>query len=101
MKKLICCLAAPLLLCSGCGLWSAYTPLEAVETVETLGVDADGGTRVSVTTGADEDAERIDETGETLSIALDRLRDRSLHGGLFYGHTQYLLLGESYARAGV
>ena len=101
MKKCIWLIPALMLLCSGCALWGSNTPLEAVEAVETMGVDADGGTRVSVATGADQNAEHIDETGETLPLALDKLRDRSEHGGLFYGHTQYLLLGESYARAGV
>lgn len=99
MKKLLLLLPA-LLVCSGCGLRAAHPPLEAIEAVETMGVDLQDGTRVSVTTGG-EDAERIGETGENLPLALDALRGRSLHGGLFYGHTQYLLLGETYARAGV
>lgn len=101
MKKLLLTLLPALLLCSGCGLRADHPPLEAIEAVETMGVDLRDGTRVSVTTGGGKDAERIGETGPTLPLALDALRDRSLHGGLFYGHTQYLLLGEDYARAGV
>ena len=101
MKRLMILLPALLLLCGGCSLWKDAPPLEATESVQTLGVDLDGGVLVSVSTGSEDDAERISETGETLRTALDALRDRSKHGGLFYGHTQYLLLGEDFARAGV
>ena len=101
MKRLMILLPALLLLCGGCSLWKDAPPLEATESVQTLGVDLDDGVLVSVSTGSEDDAERISETGETLRTALDALRDRSKHGGLFYGHTQYLLLGEDFARAGV
>jgi len=101
MRRYLLLLLAPLLLCSGCGLRESHPPLEAVEAVQTLGLDASDGTRASVTTGADAEAERLDETARTLTLALDGLRARSAHGGLFYGHTQYLLLGEDYARAGI
>ena len=89
------------LTCSGCSLWEPSPPLEAVERVETMGVDRADGVRVSVSTGTGKDAEHIDDTGETLRVALNALRDRSEHGGLFYGHTQYLLLGEDYVREGI
>lgn len=101
MKRTVWLAMAMALLCSGCAAWEEYPPLEAVESVQTMGVDLRDDVRVSVCTGTDEDAERIDDEGETLRVALDALRDRSKHGGLFYGHTQYLLLGESYARKGV
>ena len=101
MKKPAIVLLALTLLCSGCSAWEKHPPLEAVESVQTMGVDSDDGVRVSVCTGTEDDAERIDDTGKTLRVALDALRDRSRHGGLFYGHTQYLLLGEDYARDGV
>ena len=101
MKQTAGLLLATALLCSGCSMWEEHPPLEAVEAVQTMGVDAGDGVRVSVCTGTEDDAEHIDDEGETLRTALDALTDRSKHGGLFYGHTQYLLVGEDYARAGV
>lgn len=101
MKRFVLLLLAPLLLCAGCGLWEAHPPLEAVEAAQTIGVDRAEGTRISVTTGSNADAEHLEAEGETLSRALDALRGQSEHGGLFFGHTQYLLLGEAYARAGM
>ena len=101
MKQTAWLLLTMALLCSGCSMWEEHPPLEAVESVQTMGVDAEDGVRVSVCTGTEDDAERIDDRGETLRTALDALTDRSKHGGLFYGHTQYLLVGEAYARAGV
>lgn len=101
MKRMAVLTLALALLCSGCSVWEAQPPLEAVEAVQTMGVDYGDGVRVSVCTGTEDSAERIDDTGETLRVALDALRDRSQHGGLFYGHTQYLLLGEDFARAGI
>lgn len=101
MKRMAGLVLALTLLCSGCSVWEAHPPLEAVETVQTMGVDLEDGVRVSVCTGTEDNAEHIDDTGETLRVALDALRDRSEHGGLFYGHTQYLLLGEEFARAGI
>ena len=101
MRRLMIPLLTAALLCGGCSLWKETPPLEATESVQTLGVDLAGGVLVSVSTGSEDDAERISETGETLRTALDKLRDRSRHGGLFYGHTQFLLLGEAFVRAGV
>ena len=101
MKRFVLLLLAPLLLCAGCGLWKDHPPLEAVEAAQTIGLDRAEGTRMSVTTGSDADAERLEAEAETLALALDALRGRSEHGGLFFGHTQYLLLGEAYARDGI
>lgn len=101
MRKRFCLLLVPLLLCSGCGIWKPQPPLEAVETAETVGLDRGAQVTASVTTGSDENSERITVSGETVPLALDALKSRSLHGGLFFGHTQYLLLGEAFARAGI
>ena len=102
MRKRFCLLLLlQLLLCSGCGIWKQHPPLEAVETAETVGLDLDAQVTASATTGSGEDDERFTASGETVPLALDALQSRSLHGGLFYGHTQYLLLGEDFARAGI
>ena len=101
MRKGLCLLLAPLLLCSGCAPFRPQVPLEAVETVETLGLDQGDRVTVSVTTGSDAESERISAAGETIPLALEAAKRASLHGGLFCAHTQYLLLGERFAQAGV
>ena len=97
------------LLLSGCGMggsiYSNYRALEQLRPVEILGVDTDTqGVSVSAAAkkiGEDSDPLLLRRPGESILNAMDSLQDYSEHGRLFFSHVKFVLLGRSFAEAGV
>ena len=100
--------ALALSLLSGCslgrGVYSNYRPLEELQLVETLGLDADGdGLLLSACAPPDASGGGavLSARAAALAPGLEALQDRAVRGQLFFAHTQYLVLGQGYAEAGV
>ena len=103
-----CAAALALSLLSGCGLsrgiYSNYRPLEELQLVETLGADADeGGVLLSASAGTDAAGGGAVRSAraDALVPGLEALQDRAVRGQVFFAHTQYLVLGQGFAEAGV
>ena len=106
MKKLIALLTAlaSLMLC-GCGssIFSNYRETEHLQLVQALGADtdADGGVTLSVSCAKPAQSSSggiISRSGESILRAMRSLQNYSADQQLYYAHTQYLLMGEDYAR---
>ena len=92
--------------CGGRGLWANVQELGQLQLIQTLGIDRLGGegVRLSVASGADvgERAPAIlSAEGRSVSEAMELLQKYSPRESLYFAHTQFLLLGEDCARAGV
>ena len=88
----------------GRGVFFNYRPLEELQLVETLGVDAaDGGVLLSAAAGAPAtgDGAVLSVRAPALVPGMEALQDRAVRGQVFFAHTQYLVLGQSYAENGV
>lgn len=115
MKRVTALVLGILLLClSGCDnagtVYSNYRELEEMELILALGFDAArGGMRLSVSGSASgtesEDGPnpakitRLSTAGTSISGAMETIQDFATKEELFYAHTQYVLLGEAYAKA--
>lgn len=103
------CLAAVLLpgLCSGCAGNTVYTQLrdvESLELVRTVGVDREEQVTVTVVTGLSAGGDApitLQEQGATLAEAMHMLEQSASRRRPFYSHTEYLVLGQSAAEAGI
>ena len=99
--------ALALSLLSGCslgrGVYSNYRPLEELRLVETFGLDLDGdGLLLSASALPDASGGAVlSARAAALAPGLEALQDRAVRGQVFFAHTQYLVLGQSYAEAGV
>ncbi len=106
MKKIIALLTAlAALLLSGCGssIFSNYRETEHLQLVQALGADTatDGGVTLSVSCAKpaqNSSGGIISRSGESIIRAMRSLQNYSADQQLYYAHTQYLLLGEDYAR---
>ncbi len=103
-----------LLLClSGCAnagtVYSNYRELEEMELILSLGFDSvRNGVRLSVSgssSGAESSEEssgskftRLTTAGTSITSAMETIQDFATKEELFYAHTQYVILGESYAK---
>ena len=88
----------------GRGVYSNYRPLEELQLVETLGIDAgEGGVLLSASagTGAAGDGAVLSARAKALVPGMEALQDRAVRGQVFFAHTQYLVLGQAYAENGV
>jgi len=89
--------------CSG-GIFGSYRPIEELQTVETLGLDAaPGGLRLCCAVAKRGDTPGFTVSGSASGIAqgLDGLRAEAETGRLFFAHTRFLLAGQSFAEDGV
>ena len=103
-----------LLLClPGCAnagtVYSNYRELEEMELILSLGFDSvRNGVRLSVSgssSGAESSEEssgskftRLTTAGTSITSAMETIQDFATKEELFYAHTQYVILGESYAK---
>lgn len=113
MKKFIAALCALSLAltasgCSGGSIYSNYRDIAELMVVQTLGFDlTDGGVRISVSAEGSSGAGsadsgkkpvRLSAEAESMLAAQDGLRHYSGGLQLFFGHTGYIVLGESVAK---
>lgn len=113
MKRVIALILGCSLVClSGCGktgtVYSNYRELESMELILSLGFDSTReGVRLSVAGGAAGDEgngpspqkiTRLATAGTSITAAMERIQDFATKEELFYAHTQYVLMGENYAR---
>jgi spore germination protein KC len=105
----VCALLA-LGLLSGCGtgrgIYANYAPLEALQLIETLGLDAGktGGLTLSAAAGkgaAEDVGAVLSVRADALASGLASLQDRAVRGQVYFAHTQYLVLGQAFAEQGV
>ena len=101
----IAAIAAALLLLSGCGLgrgiYSNYRPLEDLQPVRTLGVDAGPVLSAAATHLPDSAPTILRRAASSIPAGLDALQQRTPRGQLYFDHTQYIVLGQRYAEEGV
>ena len=110
MKKFIAALCALSLMltasgCSGGSIYSNYRDIAELLVIQTLGFDlSDAGVRLSVSaegsTGAGKDNEgktpvRLSVDAQSMTEAQDALQHYSGGLRLFFGHTDYIVLGEN------
>lgn len=103
----ICALAAALALLplGGCGLgrgiYANYRPVEDLQLILTLGVDA--GPVLSAAAAPTQDGKPVILRRAAASIpsGLDALQQRAPRGQLYFAHMQYIVLGQSFAAGGV
>lgn len=107
MKKTIALALAGALLLSGCGrtggsMYSNYREVEHLQPVQAMGMDsAEAGLRLSVScakTSQQSSGLVISREGGNILGCLSSLQNYASDQELYYAHTQYLLLGEDYAR---
>lgn len=108
MKRCIPIIIIVCALLAGCGsargIYANFRAIEQLRLIQTLGLDRAGARiTLSAATGAEEDAPPLilRQSGATLPAAMDALQAHSVGGTLYFAHTQYVLLGEDFARAGV
>ena len=112
LRKLCCgALAAALALClGGCGLersiYANYRALEELRTVRAMGLDRepDGALTITVAADAAEGSDQptvLSHSGSSILPTLELLQDDTGQGQLFFAHTQYLVLGQAEAEAGL
>ncbi len=109
MKKiallLIIILALPLL--TGCGsIYSNYREVEQILAVQTMGLDRlPGGVLLSLAapSAARQDGKPVylSGTGESISLAMERVRNYSNEEDIFPAHINHLVVGEDTARQGI
>lgn len=109
MKKLLSLLLALALApgLAGCGsIYSNYREVEQILAVQTMGLDSrDGGLRLSLaapsTTRADGKPVCLSGSGQSISSAIERVRNYSSEEDLFCAHINHVVLGESLAKQGI
>lgn len=99
--RVLCALA--LMPCmSGCGISGNYREVDALQIIQTMGVDMDGGQiRLTVSSGQgleDQPSVTISRTGASISAAIERAQDYSSKEDLYFAHTRFFVLGEDAAR---
>ena len=103
MIYLLCLAALPWL--GGCNsIYSNYREIENLLVVRSVGFDReDGGTRFSLASSANDDGEpiRMSTNGDSISDAMERIRNYSSQEDIFYPHVEHILLGENAARVSI
>jgi len=96
------------LLLTGCdasgSIYANYRAIEDLQLIQTLGIDSGGGqTILSAAVRATERSTPtvLRSTGGSILDAMNSLQDYSTKGALFFAHTQFLVLGQSYAEGGI
>lgn len=100
MKKLIPLFTAAALLLSGCqgSIYSNYRETERIRCVETLGLDSgEKLTRLSLSSPEGEGGS-LSREAESILRCLASAQSYAADKELYYAHSQFLLLGEDYAR---
>lgn len=113
MKRVIALTVGLCLCLSGCvsagTVYSNYRELEEMELILSLGFDAvREGVRLSVSGSSGEDKggegssqtqiTRLATAGTSITTAMETIQDFATKEELFYAHTQYVLMGEDYAK---
>lgn len=109
MKKLLTLLLAAAMVpaLSGCGsIYSNYQKVENLLVIQTLGIDrAPAGVDITLASASNstrgEGPTVLNGRGESISLALERIKARSNEQALFYSHINSIILGEETARAGI
>lgn len=117
MKRIIAgALCLSMLLLSGCKsagtVYSNYRELEEMELILSMGFDVvRDGVRLSVagTSGSDEGGDgpapkqftRLAAAERSITGAMETIQDFATKEELFYAHTQYVLVGEGFAKTGL
>jgi len=87
---------------SGCGISGNYREVDALQIIQTMGVDVDDGlVRLTVSSGQgleDQPSVTITRTGESISAAIEKAQDYSSKEDLYFAHTRFLVLGEDAAK---
>lgn len=109
MKKWLCVL---ILLCmipalTGCGsIYSNFREVEQILAIQTMGLDSrDGAVRLTLaapsTTRTDGSPVCLSGTGQSVTTAIQRIRNYSSEDDLFCAHVNHVVLGEPVARQGI
>ncbi len=109
MKKLLALLLALALApgLTGCGsIYSNYREVEQILAVQTMGLDSqDDSLRLSLaapsTTRADGKPVCLSGSGQSITTAIERVRNFSSEEDLFCAHINHVVLGESLAKEGI
>ena len=105
-KSLLCLLLSlALTLLTGCsgtgGVYSNYRDIEELLLVETMGLDFDeDGVTLSVSSGnspANPSSSVISCRAASISAAMEQIQNYTAKEEFFYGHTRYVILGETTA----
>lgn len=101
-------LAACLMFSTGCskngGLFQNYRAIENLKLVHTIGFDTHkDGLQLSVSGGESENEGimRLSASGKNISDALATVQSYSGKEELYYAHTRYVLVGQTYAEQGL
>ena len=103
----ICALAAALALLplSGCGLgrgiYANYRPVEDLQPVLTLGLDAGPVLSAAAAPTPGGSPTILRRAAASIPSGLDALQQRTPRGQLYFAHAQYIVLGQSFAAGGV
>jgi len=97
------------LLFTGCGaagsIYANYRAMEALQPVQTLGLDPDGGAiALTVCAGGQGDAAEplvLSGRGVDLLHAMDAAQDAAPEGQLFFSHAQDIVFGRDFAENGI
>ena len=107
-RRLPALAAAMALLLSGCGagrgLYSNYRPIEELQLVQTLGIDADGEALLLSAAGRPASGgapETVFRRAASLPEGLDALQERTPRGSLYFAHTRNIVLGQDCAARGL
>lgn len=109
MKKAISLLLALSLVPTLCGCGSIYSNYQKVENllvIQTLGIDyVPSGVDITLASASNssrgEGPTILNGGGESISVALERIKSRSNEQALFYSHIHSVVLGEAAAEAGI
>ncbi len=107
MKKVLCfVLCVPALFLGGCtGIYENFREIERLTVVDTMGIDRiPGGVSLcfAASSRSDEDGAPVfSGSGDSIETAIDNIRRRSGDRELFCHQTQYIIIGESSAKAGI
>ena len=93
---------------SGCAgsIYSQYKEIEQMRVIQTMGIDkAETGTQLSLASAGNKNdktvAAILSGTGNSISTALQRIRNYSCEESLFCAHVGHILIGEAAAKAGI
>jgi len=107
MKRLLIIIIAASMLLSGCSsIYINYREVEQMLVVETMGLDlCPKGILLSLAPSTGNTAIKppscLSGTGNTITTAMERIRNYSCEEELFSGHINHVIIGESAARNGL
>lgn len=109
MRKVLSMLLALAMMPALCGCGSIYSNYQKVENllvIQTLGIDyTPSGVDISLASASNsargEGPTILNGGGESISVALERIRSRSNEQALFFSHIRSVLFGETAAKMGI